>query len=88
MPDVVVPFPFTADVFLDVREGSRALRVTDHPESGLVVVSIWHGDTCAASAHLTHAEAARLIGMLAEVLAGQAGPGRAHASAASPTSTV
>jgi hypothetical protein len=69
VPDVVIPLPLTGDVFLDVREGSRALRVTDHPESGLIVVSVWHGDTCAGSAHLTHAEAARLIGMLAEVLA-------------------
>src|SRR4051812_5859031 len=49
----VVPFPRSGDVVDDVRGEGRTLRVTTHDDSGLVVVSIWYGGTCAASAWLS-----------------------------------
>ena len=37
-----------------------ALRATWHRESGFVVVSLWRGDTCVGTSHLTPKEAGRL----------------------------
>lgn len=37
-----------------------ALRATWHRESGFVVVSLWRGDTCVGTSHLTAKEAGRL----------------------------
>ena len=41
------------------RRGS-GLRATWHAERDLVVVSLWHGNVCAATVQLDPAEAARL----------------------------
>jgi len=37
-----------------------ALRATWHRESGFVVVSLWRGDTCVGTSHMTPKEAGRL----------------------------
>lgn len=36
------------------------LRATWHDEAGYVVISLWHGDRCVATSHLTPKEAGRL----------------------------
>lgn len=44
-----------------ITDGDRsALRATWHNESGHVVISLWRGDTCVATSHLTPREAGRL----------------------------
>jgi len=44
-----------------ITDGDRsALRATWHNDAGYVVISLWHGDTCVATSHLTPIEAGRL----------------------------
>lgn len=44
-----------------LTDGERsALRATWHSESGYIVISLWRGDTCVATSHLTPNEAGRL----------------------------
>lgn len=63
--------PVRRDVFLDERGHDRGLRVTTHSEEGIVVLSIWHDDRCAASFRLPVADAGRLIAVLASGLSDQ-----------------
>ena len=55
----VHPFPEPRREFITDGERS-ALRATWHSESGYVVISLWRGDTCVATSHLTPDEAGRL----------------------------
>ena len=51
-------------------DGDRsALRATWHNESGYVVISLWRGDTCVATSHLTPKEAGRLAAFITGGLA-------------------
>jgi hypothetical protein len=44
-----------------ITDGGRSeLRATWHNEAGYVVISLWRGDTCVATSHLTPKEAGRL----------------------------
>jgi hypothetical protein len=44
-----------------ITDGDRsALRATWHNEAGYVVISLWRGNTCVATSHLTPKEAGRL----------------------------
>jgi hypothetical protein len=52
-------------MFLDARSTARGLRVTSHPDEGVVVLSVWHDDRCTASFQLPIADCSRLIAMLA-----------------------
>jgi hypothetical protein len=58
------PLPATGDVFLDARGGDRALRVSWHQESGLVVLSLWRDNVCAGSFRLAVDEVPVLIELL------------------------
>ena len=62
------PLPQTGEVFLDARGGDRALRVSWHTESGLVVLSLWHGNVCSGSFRLAVDEGPDLIDMLRDGL--------------------
>ena len=66
----VVPLPARGDVFLDGRGSDRGMRVSWHDDLGLVVVSLWRGDTCVGTLQLPHEEVPRLIVALASGLAG------------------
>ena len=68
----VVPLPPRGEWFADARDGSRALRASWHADAGCVVLSTWRDDECVATARLTAADAARLIGVLAQGLAAAA----------------
>jgi len=48
----VLPFPLRGDWVHDVRGEGRAARVSAHAEAGVVVVSVWNGDTCTATVRL------------------------------------
>jgi hypothetical protein len=57
-----------------ITDGERSeLRGTWHNESGYVVISLWRGETCVATSHLTPREAARLSGFITSGLADLAG---------------
>jgi hypothetical protein len=70
----VVPMPLHSRWVADQRGDGRGLRISSHPESGVVVLSIWRADECVATARLQPAEAAQLAGGLAESLAQLAAP--------------
>ena len=53
----------------DARGDGRAVRVSTHPESGLLNVSFWRQDTCVGTARLRPDEAAALISGLTDGLA-------------------
>jgi len=55
------PLPETGSIFLDARGGDRALRVSWHAESGLVVLSLWRENACAGSFRLAVDEVPDLI---------------------------
>ena len=67
----VVPLPPRGEWFGDARDGARALRVSWHAsdERDCVVLSTWREDSCVATTRLSRADAARLIGVLADGLA-------------------
>lgn len=53
-----------------ISDGARSeLRATWHRESGIVVVSLWRGDGCVASSHLSPVEAGRLSNFITSSLA-------------------
>ena len=65
----VPPIPAAGEVFLDARGGPRALRVSWHDESGVVVLSIWREGTCAGSFRLDVEDVPALVDVLREGLA-------------------
>lgn len=60
--------------FQDGRALGRRLQVTWHTDQGTAVLSIWQGDTCAATFQLPIEQTARLIAHLAEGLAATGDP--------------
>ena len=77
----VSPLPIRGEVVVDARGGARALRVSWHPEHGLVVLSIWRGDTCAATGQVDSAEVPHLVDVLVRGLAGSSAPSRPYEAA-------
>jgi hypothetical protein len=61
--------PASGDVFVDVRDDSRAMRVSTHRDGDIVVFSIWRGNTCTASFRLDQADVPALIDSLVRGLA-------------------
>lgn len=53
------PLPEQRRQFITDADRS-ALRATWHNDSGHVVISLWRGDTCVATSHLTPRDAGRL----------------------------
>ena len=68
----VVTLPARGEWFGDARDGRRALRVSWHAEPACVVLSLWRDDTCVGTVRLTPADAASLVGALADGLAAAA----------------
>ena len=69
------PLPQTGSIFLDVRGGDRALRVSWHTEADLVVLSLWRENVCSGTFRLSIDEVPDLIEML------RAGLDRSYAAA-------
>jgi hypothetical protein len=68
--------PTRREVFIDQREAG--LRVTWHPEQGLVVLSVWHEDRCVGTFRMPVQDAPRLSALLTAALGDWVG--QAHAS--------
>jgi hypothetical protein len=60
----VRPLPELGSIYLDARGDERALRVSWHHESGVVVLSLWRDNVCAGSFRLTIDEVPELIELL------------------------
>ncbi len=60
-------------IVLDARGEARVLRVTWHPEDGVVVLSLWRDDRCAATFRLAAEEVPVLVDALVGGLARSAG---------------
>ncbi len=71
----VRPLPEQGSIYLDARGGERALRVSWHHDSGLVVLSLWRDNVCAGSFRLAIDEVPALIELL------RAGLARSYADA-------
>lgn len=57
--------PTSGEEFEDVRGDDRTMRVTCHPERGVVVVSLWLDRICRASFRLSAEDLPRLRAALA-----------------------
>ncbi|MFL6136615.1 MAG: hypothetical protein ACJ74O_02310 [Frankiaceae bacterium] len=66
----VLPAPASGEVLLDPRGEGRAMRVTRHAESEIVVVSLWRGERCIGSHRLHPADVGRLVQALVDGLVG------------------
>ena len=62
------PLPAIGEIFLDARGGDRAMRVSWHHESEMVVLSLWRDNVCAGSFRLAVDEVPGLIVLLREGL--------------------
>jgi hypothetical protein len=60
------PLPNPGDVFADVRDADRTMRVSQHRDSGVVVVSLWAGRTCRASFQLAVGDLPRLLAAIGQ----------------------
>ncbi|MDT7537125.1 MAG: hypothetical protein QOI82_710 [Actinomycetota bacterium] len=76
----VSPLPRRGGVSFDRRDDGRALRVSAHPETGSVTISIWREDRCVATHQLLAADVPQVIEMLANALVSSAASGQATAS--------
>lgn len=66
----VTPLPVAGEVLLDARGPGRALRVSWHDEAGVVVLSVWSGETCTATFRLPVEDVPQLVNVLCTGLAG------------------
>ena len=60
----VRPLPEAGSIYLDARGTDRALRVSWHQESELVVLSLWRDNVCTGSFRLAIDEVPALIDLL------------------------
>jgi hypothetical protein len=58
------PLPATGEIFLDARGADRALRVSWHYDTDLVVLSLWRDNVCTGSFRLSVEEVPELIDLL------------------------
>jgi hypothetical protein len=58
------PLPASGEIFLDARGDERALRVSWHFDTDLVVLSLWRDNVCTGSFRLTVDEVPDLIELL------------------------
>ena len=61
--------PVTRTWFVDERTPVRRMQVTRHPESGLVVLSLWQGDHCTGTFRLAVRDASELVHALVDGMA-------------------
>ena len=64
----VAPLPVQGGVHVDPRGDGRALRISAHPELGVVTISIWRDDRCVATHQVPTADVPGLVALLTEAL--------------------
>ncbi|RZU30787.1 hypothetical protein [Blastococcus saxobsidens] len=68
----VVALPVHGHWAVDARGEGRSIRVSTHIEKGLVVLSLWRGETCVGTARLSPEDAAGVVTGLTDGLAAMA----------------
>jgi hypothetical protein len=68
---VMHALPTHGDVFFDIRDDGRNLRLSWHDDQALLVLSTWRHGSCTASCQLDRQDVARLVTHLVEGLAAQ-----------------
>lgn len=58
------PLPANGEIFLDARGDHRALRVSWHYDTDMVILSLWRENVCTGSFRLTVEEVPELIDLL------------------------
>jgi hypothetical protein len=61
------PLPKQGEVFFDYRRPDRSLRLSPHPDAGVVVLSIWNGGFCQATFQLPGDQVAMFVETLRSV---------------------
>jgi hypothetical protein len=69
----IAVLPVRGEVFLDARDGDRALRVSWHDEADVVVLSLWRGGRCVSTFQLERDDLPELVAALTKA-AVQRGP--------------
>jgi len=59
--------PRSGEVFFDARGDDRVLRLSWHPDAGVVVLSVWNRETCAATFRLPAEELAGFVRALSRM---------------------
>lgn len=72
---VVQALPSRGDVYFDVRDDGRALRVGWHVDQEVVVLSTWRYGSCVASCHVDRRDVPGLVAELVRGLAVAPSPG-------------
>jgi len=57
----VAPLPLDAEFFLDSRGEARSMRVRQHRDVGVVVISLWRGGECTGTFRLAVEEVPALV---------------------------
>jgi len=70
----VIALPKPGRWVWDARDHTRAIRVSSHPEHGLLNLSLWRDDVCVGTVKLRPDEVAGLVAALSEGLARLAPP--------------
>ncbi|MGY1671657.1 hypothetical protein [Geodermatophilus sp. SYSU D00710] len=65
----VIALPKPGRWVWDARDRSRALRVSTHPEQGLLNLSVWRDDLCVGTVKLRPEEVSGLVAALSDGLA-------------------
>jgi hypothetical protein len=63
----LTPIPRLGDVFEDVRDNGRTMRISCHADRGAVVVSLWHDTLCRGSFRLAADDLDRFMSALTEM---------------------
>jgi hypothetical protein len=53
---------------VDPKRPGHYLRVSGHPEAGIVVVSVWRGERCIATHEIPTSDVPDVIGLMAKAL--------------------
>ncbi|MGH3380650.1 MAG: hypothetical protein ACRDP6_38545 [Actinoallomurus sp.] len=61
------PLPKRGEVFFDHRRPDRSLRLSPHPDAGVVVLSIWNGGVCQATFQLPGDQVAMFVDTLGSI---------------------
>ncbi len=70
----VIALPKPGRWVWDARDRTRALRVSTHPDQGLVNLSVWRDDVCVGTVKLRPDEVSGLVSALSDGLAQLAAP--------------
>ena len=59
--------PRFGDVFVDIRGDDRTLRISQHPDQRVVVLSLWLGTTCRGTFRMSVDQIARFVAAFTEM---------------------